>query len=63
MDIQTTKMERITITCDMDNRQDALDYAYNNGYRVSRSGPQSKGDYTVDHQVFQLVADKELPDA
>lgn len=61
MDITVTKRERIEISCSMDKRQEALDYAYNNGYKISRSGPKSNGDYTVDHLVFHLVAEKEIP--
>jgi hypothetical protein len=61
MDIKLTKIERITVTCPMDKRVEAVNYVYDNGYtKVLRSGPKSNGDYTVDMNVFHIVADKEI---
>ena len=62
MEITSTPILRISITCPMTeaDRREALDFAYENGYRVILSGPKSNGDLTVDHKTFHLVAEKEV---
>ena len=60
LEIHKATFERVTITCPMENRRLALDRVYDNGYFVKSSGPKSNGDYTVDHSIFQVVAEKEI---
>lgn len=59
MDIKTTKLERLEITCPITERRIALDHAYTNGYRITISGLKSNGTF-VDSDTFHLVAEKEL---
>lgn len=60
MDIKTSNIERVTITCSPEKRQEAFEYIEANGFHTIRSGPKSNGDYTCDTRTFCIVAEKEV---
>ena len=51
--------ERVTVIGSMEERAKILDYLYNNGYKIRRSGPKSISPTRVDVSKFKAVAERE----
>lgn len=60
LEIVETRVMRVSVTCTMPNRRSAMDFIADNGYKMVRHGPLDKGDGTVDHSVFRVIAEKEV---
>ena len=58
--IYRKQMERIVVTCSMLDKDKAIDYVYNNGYKSKVSGPKYKGKGRYDLTRFQIVAEREI---
>jgi hypothetical protein len=60
--VTTVKIERITITCPLTeiDRLEALNHAWNNGYKVVASGPKRLGTGEFSLNTFELTAEKEI---
>lgn len=64
MEISTTiaKIERVSVTNPLteEGRMEALNYVWNNGYKVITSGPKhvGPGEYSLD--TFEVIAEKEI---
>lgn len=52
-------IERITIIGSMEEKSEILDYAYDNGYKVIRSGPIRVSLTQVDPNKYKIVAERE----
>ena len=58
MKITKTQKEEIEIKCPMFQKEGAIEYAVNNGYTVSRSGPLMLEFPKVDVNTFHLIGHK-----
>jgi hypothetical protein len=60
MNIKYKTMKQITITGDMKESQEALNYCYRNDYRTRRSGPMPIAKYKYDVNRFRIIAEKQV---
>ena len=64
MEISTSivKIERISVTCPLteQGRMEALNYVWNQGYRVITSGPKRLGPGEYSLELFEAIAEKEI---
>ncbi len=61
MRIYRKHIERIVIIGDNQDSKEAHDYCYDNGFRVTRSGPKLKrGIRMIDGDKFKIVAEREV---
>jgi len=59
MRVHKKVIERITIIGSMEEKSKILDYVYDNGYRITRSGPKRISLTRVDLGKYKLVAERE----
>ena len=52
-------IDRLTIISSADEKGEALNYWFDNGYRIIRSGPKQVNISKVDPSKFHIVAEKE----
>jgi len=60
MRIYRKYLERITIIGPKEEREKALDYCYDNGFRVTWLGPKRIGKRKLDFSKFRIVAEREV---
>ena len=52
------QIERIHVEGPMEEKQEIIDYCYNNGYHHTRSGPKLIGWHEVNPDVYEMIAEK-----
>ena len=55
--------ERIVLIGQMHELLKWIDWCYENGYQIKRSGPKPISFYRVDFKKFKIVAEKEINNA